>query len=253
MSMLVGLRVLNTRPHGQHLALSRAIHDAGGEAIPLPVLAIEPTGNTWLNHLPPLEDINHVIFISANAIDYFFEAIHHRHESWPDSIETTVIGKASARALSAWNIRVDHLPSVADSDHLTQLDFLQDLKNQTVLLIKGEGGRNIIANQLKSRGGNVITLDVYRRVLPKIPKEHVESLWQEDRVDIILLTSQQAIHNLFTLFGEHARQWLCSKPCIVISDRLGKAASALGMRTILVSPYDSIVKTLEDYSSRRKT
>lgn len=245
---LNGLRVLNTRPLGQAEGLSQAILNAGGISILLPTLAIEATPNTWLNQLPDLTSIQHAIFISTNAVNYFYKELKQQSISWPATIHTTAIGKASAAALAKWNIRIDPLPLIADSENLLQLDLLQQVKNQTILLVKGEDGRMDITNTLLTRGGHLISLAVYRRVLPSIDPQHLQSLWHHDAVDIILFTSQQSMLNIFTLFGEDARAWLCSKTCIVISERLEKAALNLGMRRVIVSRYDTILNTLEHYN-----
>lgn len=248
---LDGLRVLNTRPLEQGLLLSKAICDAGGISIDLPAMVIEPTANDWLKFLPNVATIHHAIFISTHAIHYFFETIKQQGLAWPTTINTIAIGNASAAKLEKWKIRVDAIPSIADSDHLLQLDALQQVKNQTIILIKGEDGRADIANTLSTRGANLMPLDVYRRILPSVPTQQIHSLWHDNVVDIILFTSQQAMHNVFTLFGTEARAWLHRTPCLVISERLAKVAVMYGMKTIIVSRYDEILNTLEHYNEER--
>ena len=245
---LRGLRILNTRPLEKGQALHQAICDVGGVSIDLPALTIEPTANEWLKNLPNLNHINQAIFISSNAVTYFYLALEQKQLTWPATINTTAIGNTTAATLAKWQIHVDHVPSIADSEHLLQLNPLQHVKNQTILLVKGEGGRMDITKTLLARGANLISVNVYRSILPNTEQKFIHSLWHDDQVDIILFTSQQAMHNIFTLFGEAARVWLCSKPCLVISERLAEAAFTLGMRTIIVSRYDTILNTLEQYN-----
>ena len=241
------LRIVNTRPLEQGQILSKAITEAGGISIDFPVLAIEPTGDDWLTELPNLNTVLHAIFISANAVEFFYTKLKQHGLRWPTTIQTTAIGKASAAALAKWGISVDHVPSSADSEHLLQLDALQAVEGQSILLIKGEGGRPEIINTLLVRGATLVSLDVYRRVLPSTPQK-THSLWHDNAVDIILFTSQQAIHNLFVLLGKDAHPWICQTPCLVISERLAKEASRMGMQTIIISQYDTIVSTLEHYN-----
>ena len=244
---LNGLRVLNTRPLEQGLALHQAIMNAGGVSIHLPALAIVPTTTDWLKTLPDLTSITHAIFISTNAVTHFYAALKQQQLVWPSTIQTTAIGSASAKALTTHHIRVDYMPSIADSEHLLQLNKLQQVRNQTIVLVKGDGGRMDIQRTLLQRGAHLIALDVYRRVLPDTSPTFLHSLWHDKLVDIILFTSQQSIHNLLVLFGEKARSWLCNIPCVVISERLAEAARHIGMRTIIVSSYDSLLNTLEQY------
>lgn len=245
---LKGLRVLNTRPLEQGKALCMAIAEAGGVCIDLPALTIEPTPDDWLEQMPDLLMVKHAIFISTNAVNYYFKLLETKNISWPDTIQVTAIGCASAAALTNRGIHVDHIPTIANSEHLLQLDALQDVRDQTLLLIKGEGGRTTLEHTLHARGACLVSLSIYRRTLPKIATARINSLWHDDKVDIILFTSQQGIHNIFTLFGKEAWPWLCSKPCLVISNRLADEAFAYGLRTIFISSHDTILSTLNTVS-----
>jgi len=246
---LQGLRVLNTRPAEQNKTLSYAIQNAGGISIELPTIVIEPLRPDWLKTLPDLSDVDHAVFVSANAIKYYFLAA--KQLVWPSSITVTAIGQASADELTTRGIPIHHTPIDADSEHLLRLDHLQQIQNQTVMLIKGEKGRPLIEKTLRSRGADVIPVAVYRRELPKTNSLQTNLLWHDNAVDIILFTSQQSMYNLFTLFGEKARDWLCSKPCLVISERLAESASQLGMQTIIVCRHHSLLNTLEQYIKGR--
>ncbi len=247
---LQGLRILNTRPLHQGRALSQAIHDAGGISIDFPTLTIEPTSDDWLKHLPTIANIHSAIFISANAVHYFYQALQKSQLKWSASIKNIAIGKASAAALEKYKIHAHHIPAVADSRHLLQLDVLQKINHQTILLVKGEGGLSAISDTLLQREAHLISLAVYRRTLPIVIPQIAHALWHDNAVDIILFTSQQAIHNLFKLLGEDARTWLCNTPCLVISPRLAEEASLLGIQTIINCDYNAILVTLEHYNQR---
>lgn len=167
--------------------------------------------------------------------------------TWPASIQITTVGHATAAALSTWGLRAHHTPSIADSEHLLKLDILQKIKNQSILLIQGQGGRPLIADTLRLRGAHLISLAVYRRELPALKQEYIDSIWQDDAVDIILFTSQESMQNLFTLFADAGRAWIQNKPCLVISERLAEAASILGIQTIISCRHDDIASALFEY------
>ncbi len=249
---LNGLRVLNTRPLEQGKVLTKAINAANGVSIELPALNIEPTSDIWLDDFLKLNNINQAIFISANAINYFYQKLKEHNLILPSTIKITAIGKASADALLKWNVHVDNLPKIANSLNLLQLSNLQEIKNQTILLIKGEGGLELIEAKLKERGANLISLALYKRSLPKISLQQIQSIWHDDKVDLILFTSQQAMQSIFTLFGIDGKDWLCNKPCLVISDRLADFAKKLGVKKVIVSPYDMVINTLEQYAGQIK-
>jgi len=243
---LKGLRVLNTRPLPQGLDLNASLLKAQARPIHLPALTIEPLTEDWQAHLPALDSIDQSIFISANAVNFFFKKIKTQH--WPKTMKTIAVGKATATVLSNHKIDVDNLPDIGDSEHVLQLDSLKHVQGQTILLVKGEDGLSTIATTLVARGAHVISLSCYRRVLPKVDKKLIQKLWQETPVDIILFTSQQAMENTRRLFGKEAKEWLANTPCLVISPRLAEAAYLIGMKNIIVGSYDTILETLKSYS-----
>ncbi len=241
------LRVLNTRPKRQALPLSLAIIEAGGTVVECPALDIVPNDTSWLRTLPKLTEVDTAIFISPNAVHYALSALKKQHIVWPDKIHTIAIGKGSVVALQKHLIRIDEIPAYPDSEHLIHLEGLKHLSGQTVLLFKGEGGREVIEQYLLRQGARVHISCVYQRKKPECNPEFIQSIWQDDQVDIILLTSERSIDNLFELFGEHAKKWLENKPCLVISERLMQIASAKGINNIVLSHPDQIVTTLIHY------
>jgi uroporphyrinogen-III synthase len=230
---LKNLRILNTRPLGQEKSWSLAIKNAGGIAIEFPLLAIEYLPSDWTKTLPNLNLVDFAIFISVNAVNACFTILEKQQIIWPANIQVIAIGKATAKALIEQGIRVDFTPSIEDSEHLLSLPCLQNIAEKNILLFKGEGGRSLIEETLISRDAKLTIVPVYIRSLPDYKPEFIDLIWQNDAVDIILLTSEAAIENLFTLFqSEAARTWLCNKPCLVISERLANKATAIGIKTL---------------------
>lgn len=242
---LNGLRVLNTRPKEQARSLSQNIRDAGGFVIELPTLEIHPT-HEWLDSLPDLKKVTQTIFISINAVEHCFSLLKQHNINWPSSIEVIALGKGTAAALNQLNIPVNAIPEVADSEHLLALPCLQKPQKHPILLFKGEGGRPLIEHSLLERGANLLTLNVYTRDFPKINAQFVTSIWRDDSVDIILLTSEQSMHHLFKLFEKEAHNWLRSKTYLVISERLAEAAVFAGIKKIIRSHPNQMMNALFD-------
>ncbi|PJD93757.1 MAG: uroporphyrinogen-III synthase [Legionella sp.] len=243
---LNGLRILNTRPKHQAAFLSTKIHEAGGISIELPTLNIDPLSLDWMTHMPPLSSIQKAIFVSANAVEYFFQGLKALRLTWPNTIEPLAIGQATAQALAQHQITVSELPTMADSEHFLKLDALQHIQQSSILLVSGENSRPLIASHLQKKGAILHTATVYRRSLPEKNLSFTHALWQDDAVDIILMLSHGAIDNLFVLFEEAARPWIQSKPCIVISPRLADLAHHYDMQTVILSPYENLLTTLAE-------
>lgn len=131
------------------------------------------------------------------------------------------------------------------SEHLLNLTNFNNVKNQNILLIKGVGGRETITNELKSRGANLKIIEVYKRTLPKVDPEIINAIWQRDGIDIIMYTSKQAMLNILEMFPIKAKEWLLTKPCVVISQRLAKHAETLGFKNITTTTYANVIVAIE--------
>lgn len=244
---LKGLRVLNTRPQQQNRALALQLHAAHAESIYCPLLEITACANQWLEQLPDLDTVTCAVFISANAVTYCFNTLAHQHINWPAHINVIAIGQGTAKALADYQINVAAIPAAPDSEHLLALPGLQHLAGQSVLLFKGEGGRELIEQSLLAQEAALSILKVYQRSIPQHEPQFINSLWHDDAVDIILLTSEQSIRNLFIMFPEQAHAWLHSKPCLVVSIRLAETAALAGMKRIMISHPNHIMDALFDY------
>ena len=245
------VRVLNPRAIHQAPHLSELLRQAGTVPIELPTLSIEGMTSAWVNTLPALNTIAQAIFVSPNAVDFFFKQVN--ASRWPKSIINLSLGMGTAKKLMHHGIRVHVMPNEANSEHLIHLDTLQHINQQRIALIKGRNGRELIAQHLIERGAQLIELEVYQRTCPKINKKYAQTLWENNRVDMIVITSQEIMHNLFFLFGPHAKQWLCGKPFVVISERLAQSAHALGVKTVITTRYDSLLNTLKNYLNKDRT
>ncbi len=223
-----------------------AIEKANGVSVELPTIQIRPTNN-WIGTLPNLNTIQHAIFVSKTAIHHFFLSLHQQQIPWPNDLPITVLGQGSAEALSAFDLSAKYIPMNSDSEHLLNMSHLQSLRKQSILIVKGQGGRTLLADTLIKRGAVVHTVDVYTRQLPETILSTNASVWQNDEVDIILFTSQQAMEQLFVLLGSDAHAWIREKPCVVISPRLAQAAAQLGIKKIITTRYEVLLKTLEGF------
>lgn len=244
---LQGLRILNTRPTDQAQAINQIITDAGGIVIACNTLEIKATSADWKDNLPELKTIDQAIFVSVNAVKYCFTQLKQYNIHWPEHIHVIAMGLGTANALKEYSITVHELPDAPDSEHLLTLKSLEMLKNQRVLLVKGQGGRTLIEEGLKQRGADVINLVVYERLCPTINRDMIYSIWHDDLVDVILITSEHSLENLFKLFGSQANEWLISKTYWLISERLAKIASSFGIKKIIVSHPNHMTDSLFAY------
>ncbi len=223
-ALLAGVRVLITRPRVQAEALARAIRADGGEPLLFPLIDIQPLSDPAPLDaiLATLDRFDLAIFISPNAVQFALARLSTRGRSWPASLPIAVIGAGTAQALAAHNLRAAIAPRERfDSEALLAEPALQAVAGQRILIVRGEGGRALLADTLTARGATVTYAECYRRVLP-LPDAHADQRLTPGAVDIAVFTSGEALDHLLQLYGEAARRLLRETPVLVVSERLAE-------------------------------
>lgn len=253
---LNGLGVLVTRPAHQAGHLCDLITAAGGRPIRFPTLAIRDLSANPIvqEQLARLDDYHLAIFISPNAVHYGLAAINRRGHL-PSGIKLATVGKGSAIALEqALGRGPDIVPTESyDSEALLALPELRRVSGQRILILRGEGGRELLAETLRQRGAMVDYLEVYRRECP-IPGDADPMEWLE-KTDIITITSSEALQNLINLTAAAQRSQLLTRPLVVVSARTAALAKQLGFRhPALVTQRagdEAILQALLDWNYRQ--
>lgn len=230
---LSGLTVLVTRPEYQSLPLKKMIEGEGGDCIVRPTLDIFPLqDNTVLQALP--EHVQHadkIIFITANAVICFFKHI----KNIPENKTLYAMGPGTRSILKNYvkNNIIIPAPPYSTESFLILNDF-QNITQQTILILSGEGGRKLLQQTLHERGAKVIKAEVYRRQCPNVDLSQEILAWQH-HVDLIVSTSIESLKNLLKLVGRTHQSWLINIPLIVISERVAQAAHHLGFHNTIIT------------------
>ncbi len=245
---LSGSVILVTRPEHQAGGLVKAIEQAGGTALLFPVIEILPLDKqpVFERYWQRLADYQWLVFISANAVN-FAVSMNGGRITLPETVRVAAIGQATARALQRCKIPVSLLPRQGhDSEALLKTADWQQLNGQRFLIVRGLGGREKLAETLKKRGATVDYLEVYRRIKPENDAEPVKKLLARQALSAIVLTSGEAVKNLWDILNQEKA--LLSIPLVVISSRIADIASRLGFEKIKVSQGPSepaIIETLK--------
>ena len=244
--LLNGAHVLVTRPAHQAENLSHLIEEQAGVAVRFPTLAIAALDDscTIQNTLAHLDRYQWLVFVSANAVtmhSYYSDGV--KMERFKP-VPIAAIGKATALALAQAGLPVDLVPeSGYNTEALLAMPQMQQMKGQSCLIIRGEGGREELATTLRSRGATVEYLDVYKRIIPALDSSQVSLLLAQDKLDVITATSGDALQNLLIMLEEKNHQQLLEVPLVVISNRIGQIAANMGFKRIAVtsSPSDAAI------------
>ena len=241
---LAGFTVLVTRPAGQAEGLCRLIAAAGGEPVTAPLLEIapcaEPAGALAALHHP--DGWDWLIFVSANAVRGAVAL------GWNGGgpARIAAIGEATAAALLKAGVRVDLEPCPPFNSEALLADprftlGLRSPKNaaggQRILIVRGQGGREHLANVLQQRGATTAYAEVYRRQ-PATGETFAPYLtgWSERRYDAVIITSGEALSHLDDLLRAAGLDAAPKPALVVLGERL--AGLARRLRWPLVSTAD---------------
>jgi uroporphyrinogen-III synthase len=227
--------VLVTRPLQQAAALAQAIQTAGGTPFVFPALDIEAVPAAELSEpLAHLAEADSVIFISPNAAQYGMAAIR-AGGSLPATAQLFAVGPGTARALAGHGVSGVITPDGQDSEALLALPQLREVAGKRVVIVRGVGGRTLLADTLRQRGAAVHYLECYRRVRPQADAAALLALWQSGGIDAVTVTSAETLHNLAALLGEAGRPLLLRTPLFAPHAKIAAAARHFGIAQVIAT------------------
>lgn len=230
-------RILVTRPAHQAEQLCRLISDVGGTAIVFPTIEIRPVVNTkkLSGCFANINQYDFVIFVSRNAVAVVFEHYLNKNDfvasNRTKQAQLLAIGSGTASALSELHlVNVLHAGVQADSESLLLLPELDSelVRNKKVLIVRGIGGRELLADNLKQRGAMVDYAEVYQRALPEYGIQQSRELWQNEQPDAVIISSNEGLENLLKLTADVDQEMLFKTPLIVMSTRNAELAKQTG-------------------------
>ena len=237
---LGGRGVLVTRPAGVATKLVERIEQAGGRPIVFP--AIEILALPRPDAFDRLGDFALAIFASPTAVERALAAVGR----WPPALPVAAVGEGTRRALERAGVPHVLAPAKgADSESLLATPGLERYSGKRVLIVRGAGGRELLARSLAERGCKVELAECYRRVRPAADVGPLLAEWQAGKVHAVTVFSSEALDNLAALVGE-AR--LGSTPLFVSHPRIAERAARRGLRAIIAGPGDdAMVERLVAY------
>ena len=226
-------RVLLTRPAEESALLAASLSDVGVFSSSLPLLEIEALPVTpeqqavWAD----LGRYCAVIVVSKPAARLGVQRLE-RH--WP-RLPWFSVGAATAQVLADQGLDVHYPPSGDDSEALLALPALREAVARTdarVLILRGEGGRELLAERLREQGASVDYLELYRRFLPAYDPGVLMQRIQLERLNGLVVSSGQGFLHLQALAGA---DWppVAQLPLFVPSPRVYEMARAAGAEKVV--------------------
>ncbi len=251
---LRGRTIAVTRPLAQAAALVAAIEAAGGQALCYPLLEISPLPDPadLRATVPHLADYALAVFISPNAVSYALPTLRSAG-AWPASLRPAAVGPGTAAALAEAGIANCLLPDTRyDSEGLlARPEFAASAVNgQKVLILRGDGGRELLADTLRQRGAVVDCVSCYRRSGPATPPEVLLAAARSGQLAALTCSSSEGLRYLSALLDEVARSLLQTLPLFVPHPRIAEQAAQLGWPRVVLTgaAEEGLIRSLLAYN-----
>lgn len=232
------MSILVTRPNPSGEKLVQRIRSLGKMAFHAPLIEIIPGNELALlpTKLAQLTNGDRVFFLSPNAVWHANSALDLTGRKWPDTLSYYGIGHSTASAFyQLTNLPIQLSQAGETSETLLKLPGLQSLLGKKSLLLRGNGGRELLASTLKKRGSYIDYCECYQRQPIKYDQQTFQLHWQQANIRTIIVTSDEMLHLLFNLITDDVKPWLLSRHLIIVSERLASTAYQLGWRSVKVA------------------
>lgn len=237
---LTGRCIWYTRPLEAEGLLAARCRSLGAEVWWAPALAIAPLAAdhpalaaaraTLLDGAP----FARVVFVSANAVRFGLPVIRAHWPQFPAGATCYAIGAATARHLLAHGIEARRpAGGRADSEALLDLPELQASAGQSVLIVRGLGGRETLAQVLRGRGARVAYLETYERGKETTHRNEANKRLAANSFDFITASSGETVENIVELIDDSLREQLLGIAIVVPGGRVESLARGAGFVRIV--------------------
>ncbi|WP_206486044.1 uroporphyrinogen-III synthase [Thalassotalea sp. G2M2-11] len=225
-----------TRPRKQGVQLKHALQRVGLDAQCQPLFEYQPA--TTSGRVLSITDSfspTIIIFVSVAAVEFAQQALPLKQ--WiNDSIQVIAVGTATQMALKKLDIEAV-CPHHHDTEGMLALPALsanQLTATSNVLIVRGNGGRELLATQLKQLGANVQYLESYQRDWLDIP-QHIIDQWRQNQITGFIVTSNALLQRIVGLLDINDKYWQNTCLWVVASDRIKETAQHLGLQKVINS------------------
>ena len=233
-----------TRPADQAKKLSALIEQAGGTVILFPLIEIIALidYSQFEAAIQHIASYDWAIFISSNAVQNGMP--HLVKLDIPPKLKFAAIGPVTAQELQSFGVKNVLIPfSHAqhgdeskvrfDSESLLALPEMNNVMGKKILLVRGVGGRDVLAETLTERGAQVTFGECYQRVNPQVNCDLLAQVYREKKLHGIVVTSSEAMRHLLDLAGN--ADWLKNVTLFVNHARIAELPKQLGLKVVVAN------------------
>jgi len=197
---LFGRRVAITRTRDQNSELREKLEALGAEVIEIPLITItkDVAKDSLIEILTELGGYDWIVFSSANGVRYFFEEFL---KGFPDVrslglLRFACVGKATAREIERYHIKVECMPSAANGESLADaLIATGSLDSAKIIVVTGNLNRDKLVKKLEAARAIVDQLPLYKTEKTDLANDPVADDFRQKGADAILFASSSAANS----------------------------------------------------------
>ena len=226
---LQNIGIAITRPIDQAKKLAKLIEQAGGTPILFPLIEITPLNDysQFERVISEIGNYDWAIFISSNAVQNAMPRLVKL--GIPSNLQFAAIGPVTAKELQNFGVEEVLTPKERfDSESLLTLPEMTNVAGKKIMIIRGVGGRDVLAETLKARGAQVTFAECYQRINPQTDCDLLAQLYAENKLHGIVVTSSEAMRHLLDLTDN--ADWLKPVTLFVNHARIAELPIRLGLK-----------------------
>ncbi|MFA9488438.1 MULTISPECIES: uroporphyrinogen-III synthase [unclassified Mannheimia] len=228
------MNVLVTRPDNRGQELVDMLNERQIFAVHQPLFTIEAGSELPLlpSVLSLLKSGDYVFVVSPNAVDYAVKTLTDTGFHFRSDLKYFAVGQRTAKYFTEKAEQAVIYPLESEnSEGVLALPDMQDLTNKTILILRANSGRELLAETAMLRGASIQYLECYRREPVTVDIPEKISVCKRLGVDTIIITSSEILKSLYEQTAENCREWLFECNIVVVSQRIGKIAKQMGWQS----------------------
>ena len=237
--------LLVTRPAPQAAELIALLADRGIDAISVPTVEIASAaaGGALDGAIRSLDGAAWLVITSTNGAAALLDRMTALRRSLPEGVRLAAVGPATAAALEAGGLRVDHVPPRYETVAIAE--GLGDVAGRRVVLARADAATPDLRDALLARGAVVEEVVAYHTVeAPAASRDRVRAALARP-LDGVTFTSGSTVRGLRALLSPSEALRACALPTYCIGPMTARAAQRAGFTVAVVASTHTVAALAE--------
>ena len=236
------IALVSTRPNSSISQLINELKDTNISVLNYPLTKIKPLKNyeTFDFYLKNLNEFQHIIFISTNAVIFFLKRLKILSIVVPKNLIFSSIGPATKKLIQCHLSVNVHCPKKEfDSENLLKEDVFKNIAGEKILIIRGEGGRETLKQGLERRAAIVSYGECYIREYVHLDLNSLKENLMKYHYKFMLISSTNSAVQLLNQLKGFDIGWLQDIKIVVNHKSIKDQIKSISKNVLITQNIDS--------------